>query len=94
MIIAIMVGRVIRSYKIGIAIKKRIGVIILFSVCLLLFTMGIKVATDPLITENFFKIGWVSLLIFVFVSIGTLTAVSLSTRWIDGNRKRKLGDER
>lgn len=64
-------------------IRKRIAMILLITVCLLLFIMGLRVATDPMITQNLYKIGAVALVIFICVALGTLLAIRLSTRFID-----------
>lgn len=67
--------------------RRRIGVILLVTVCLLLFVMGIRVATDPMIIANLYKIGGVALVIFALVALGTLLAAWLGAKWIDRKRR-------
>lgn len=73
-------------------VRRRIGVILLVTVCLLLFVMGIRVATDPMITQNLYKIGGVALVIFLLVALGTVAAAWLGGRWIDKS-KGSLNDK-
>ncbi len=82
MIAGIGAGVLLRYYGKGKACRSK-EVILLFTVCLLLFIMGIRVASDPLITGNLFKIGGVAVVIFICVALGTLLAARLGSRWID-----------
>ena len=87
MIVGIVVGVLLRRYNPG----RHIAILLLFTVCLLLFIMGIRVATDPLITQNLYRIGGVALVIFIFVALGTMSAVWLCTKWIDSNNRKREG---
>lgn len=89
MVAGIIVGRVLNKRH-----KGAVSIIVLVSVCLLLFIMGVRVAADKNIIANLSNIGVEALIIFITLILSTLLVVKYATKWIDAKGPKEGNNAR
>ena len=89
MLLGIVVGWVLRDKYFLKNISKKVSIVVIISVCLLLFVMGIRIGLDENIVQGFTKIGIVALVIFLSVIISTLFIIKGFTKFLDKNSNER-----
>ena len=87
MILGIFLGRFLRGKE---GIKKTLSFLLMLSVCILLFIMGIRVALNPDLKTAFSSVGVVSLILFFFATAGSILLTWLFTKRMGQNANNQV----
>lgn len=84
MILGIFLGRYLRGRE---RLKSTVSFLLLLSVCILLFIMGIRVALNPELKQAFSSAGIISLILFFFGTAGSVLLAWLFGRYIERKKQ-------
>ena len=77
MVVGIFIGRFLRGRE---QLNKTVSFLLMLSVCILLFIMGIRVALNPNLKNAFSSVGVISLILFFFATACSILAVNFFTK--------------